>query len=137
MCVFVCNFVMPAYEVEDPKGVYQLHAFSQAIKAIFKMFRRAGSSSRLGTIHLVPFPLFLEGLSTATTHSASFQGSSRPAAAAAPSQPAGSVDQGSKDKREAWEVGQPDYLGNASFDNILKKIDSTMSSPGKGNALIA
>ena len=63
--------------------------------------------------------------------------SSRPAAAAAPSQPAGSVDQGSKDKREAWEVGQPDYLGNASFDNILKKIDSTMSSPGKGNALIA
>lgn len=27
-----------------------------------------------------------------------------------------------------WEEGQPDYLGSASFDNILKKIDATMAT---------
>ena len=30
-----------------------------------------------------------------------------------------------------WEEGNPDYMGSASFDNILKKIETTMSSPGK------
>jgi len=29
--------------------------------------------------------------------------------------------------RESWERGQPDYNGAASFDNILKKINKTMS----------
>jgi len=29
--------------------------------------------------------------------------------------------------RESWERGQPDYEGAASFDNILKKINETMS----------
>lgn len=31
------------------------------------------------------------------------------------------------DRREAWEQGTPDFSGTASFDNILKKIESTMS----------
>eukprot|EP00095_Tigriopus_kingsejongensis_P000230 snap_masked-scaffold55_size446313-processed-gene-2.3 protein:Tk00230 transcript:snap_masked-scaffold55_size446313-processed-gene-2.3-mRNA-1 annotation:"intracellular protein transport protein uso1-like isoform x1" len=35
----------------------------------------------------------------------------------------------SGDSRVTWEEGQPDYLGTASFDNILKKIESTMTSP--------
>merc|ERR1711971_313082 len=30
-------------------------------------------------------------------------------------------------RRESWEIGQPDYNGAASFDNILKKINKTMS----------
>ena len=30
--------------------------------------------------------------------------------------------------RNRWERGSPDYTGADSFDNILKKIDSTMSS---------
>ncbi len=37
---------------------------------------------------------------------------------------------GPQDKRERWEEGHPDYMGSASFDNILKKIETTMSSPG-------
>jgi len=32
------------------------------------------------------------------------------------------------DDRSRWERGAPDYTGADSFDNILKKIDSTMSS---------
>merc|ERR1711971_5938 len=32
-----------------------------------------------------------------------------------------------QDFRESWERGQPDYNGAASFDNILKKINQTMS----------
>ncbi len=35
------------------------------------------------------------------------------------------------DRRERWEAGNPDYMGSASFDNILKKIDSSMGSPGE------
>jgi len=35
------------------------------------------------------------------------------------------------DRRERWEGGQPDYMGSASFDNILKKLESTMSTPDK------
>jgi len=31
------------------------------------------------------------------------------------------------DRRETWEQGTPDFSGTASFDNILKKIESTMS----------
>ena len=38
---------------------------------------------------------------------------------------------GGGDARERWEVGQPDYMGSASFDNILRKIDSTMTTPGE------
>ena len=38
---------------------------------------------------------------------------------------------GGGDQRERWEVGQPDYMGSASFDNILRKIDSTMTTPGE------
>ena len=33
------------------------------------------------------------------------------------------------DNRSRWEHGSPDYTGQDSFDNILKKIDSTMSTP--------
>ncbi|XP_059082167.1 glycogenin-1-like isoform X4 [Tigriopus californicus] len=39
------------------------------------------------------------------------------------------TQQQSGDNRVHWEEGRPDYLGHASFDNILKKIESTMSSP--------
>ena len=28
--------------------------------------------------------------------------------------------------RQSWECGSPDYMGSASFENILKKIDSTI-----------
>jgi len=45
--------------------------------------------------------------------------------------PASSYQQSSspppQDSRESWERGQPDYNGAASFDNILKKINQTMS----------
>jgi len=30
------------------------------------------------------------------------------------------------DTRQSWECGSPDYMGSASFENILKKIDSTI-----------
>jgi len=30
------------------------------------------------------------------------------------------------DSREAWEQGRPDYAGTAAFDNIMKKMESTM-----------
>ena len=30
-----------------------------------------------------------------------------------------------------WEAGNPDIAGASSMDNILKKIDQTMSSPGQ------
>ena len=41
------------------------------------------------------------------------------------------------DRRERWEGGQPDYMGSASFDNILKKLESTMSTPGESDAFSA
>ena len=28
--------------------------------------------------------------------------------------------------RGNWESGSPDYMGSASFNNILKKIDKTL-----------
>jgi glycogenin glucosyltransferase len=31
------------------------------------------------------------------------------------------------DSREAWEQGRPDYTGTAAFDNIMKKMEATMS----------
>lgn len=34
-----------------------------------------------------------------------------------------------QDNRSSWEEGTPDFTGTASFDNILKKIDQTMSQP--------
>lgn len=34
--------------------------------------------------------------------------------------------------RGRWEQGHPDFTGADSFDNILKKIDSTMSTPKTG-----
>ena len=38
----------------------------------------------------------------------------------------------SSSDRGRWERGTPDYTGADSFDNILKKIDSTLAStPGK------
>ena len=38
----------------------------------------------------------------------------------------------SSSDRNQWEKGTPDYTGADSFDNIIKKIDSTLSStPGK------
>jgi len=43
-----------------------------------------------------------------------------------PSPPPQDSRQGSS-RRESWERGQPDYNGAASFDNILKKINKTMS----------
>jgi len=36
-------------------------------------------------------------------------------------------DSRQESSRESWERGQPDYNGAASFDNILKKINQTMS----------
>jgi len=30
------------------------------------------------------------------------------------------------DNRQSWECGSPDYMGTASFDNILKKLDKTI-----------
>ena len=30
------------------------------------------------------------------------------------------------DNKESWECGSPDYMGTASFDNILKKIEKTI-----------
>jgi len=47
-------------------------------------------------------------------------GSQGDGAVAAPSAPP-------PDRRETWEQGTPDFSGTASFDNILKKIESTMS----------
>ena len=44
---------------------------------------------------------------------------------------AGAAGPSGDDRRERWEGGQPDYMGSASFDNILKKLESTMSTPGK------
>ena len=37
------------------------------------------------------------------------------------------------DRRERWEEGAPDYSGSASFENILKKIEKTMTSPGESS----
>ena len=37
--------------------------------------------------------------------------------------------------QRSWEQGQPDYQGADSFDNIMKKIDSTMSTPNTGTNL--
>lgn len=42
-------------------------------------------------------------------------------------------DQSFAQDRSRWEQGNPDFLGAHSFDNILKKIDSTMSSPDSGD----
>lgn len=44
-------------------------------------------------------------------------------------EPTPSVDEPRPDERGDWESGRPDYMGRAAFDNILKKIDSTISSP--------
>jgi len=30
------------------------------------------------------------------------------------------------DSRQNWEAGSPDYMGSASFTNILKKMDRTL-----------
>ena len=46
------------------------------------------------------------------------------------SQPSSSVS-----TQRSWEQGQPDYQGADAFDNILKKIDSTMSTPNTGTNL--
>ena len=43
---------------------------------------------------------------------------------------------GSHDERNDWESGRPDYLGRAAFDNILKKIDASVSSPKTGKAFL-
>jgi len=32
-----------------------------------------------------------------------------------------------QDSRQDWEEGRPDYMGTASFSNIMKKIDETLS----------
>ena len=40
-----------------------------------------------------------------------------------------SVTQDQTRDRGRWEQGAPDYRGADSFDNIIKKIDSTMSTP--------
>lgn len=40
------------------------------------------------------------------------------------------------ESRQRWEQGAPDYAGADAFDNILKKIDSTMSTPGSGEFLL-
>ena len=46
---------------------------------------------------------------------------------------AAAEDQSFAQDRSRWEQGNPDFLGAHSFDNILKKIDSTMSSPDSGD----
>lgn len=39
----------------------------------------------------------------------------------------------SGEERQRWEQGTPDYSGAHSFDNILKKIDTSMSTPNSGH----
>jgi len=43
-----------------------------------------------------------------------------------PPGPAPAPAQSAPDTRQAWECGSPDYMGTASFENILKKIDKTI-----------
>lgn len=43
-----------------------------------------------------------------------------------PPAPGPTVTQDPADNKEAWECGSPDYMGTASFDNILKKIEKTI-----------
>ena len=43
-----------------------------------------------------------------------------------PPGPAPAPAQAAPDTRQAWECGSPDYMGTASFENILKKIDKTI-----------
>jgi len=40
---------------------------------------------------------------------------------------------GGHSSRSQWEEGNPDYMRADSFDNILKKIDSSMTSSDKGS----
>ena len=35
------------------------------------------------------------------------------------------------DSKEAWECGSPDYMGTASFANILQKIEKTIQEKEK------
>ena len=46
-----------------------------------------------------------------------------------------SASQDQTQERSRWEQGAPDYRGADSFDNIIKKIDSTMSTPDSGKFL--
>jgi len=39
----------------------------------------------------------------------------------------GGVHRSQEDRREHWETGSPDFTGAAAFDNIMKKIEHTMS----------
>ena len=50
-------------------------------------------------------------------------------------QPSSSGEFVQSSTQRSWEQGQPDYQGADSFDNILKKIDSTMSTPNTGTNL--
>ncbi len=43
-----------------------------------------------------------------------------------PPAPGPAQTQDPADSKEAWECGSPDYMGTASFENILKKIDKTI-----------
>ena len=45
---------------------------------------------------------------------------------ASPPSPGPAVTQQPADSKESWECGSPDYMGTASFDNILKKIEKTI-----------
>jgi len=38
-----------------------------------------------------------------------------------------------QDTREAWEAGNPDYQGTASFSNIMSKMDKTLNDKTIGN----
>jgi len=39
----------------------------------------------------------------------------------------GGVHRSQEDRREHWETGSPDFTGAAAFENIMKKIEHTMS----------
>jgi len=42
----------------------------------------------------------------------------------------------SSQERSRWEQGAPDYKGADSFDNIIKKLDSTMSTPDNSKSIL-
>ena len=42
----------------------------------------------------------------------------------------------SSQERSRWEQGAPDYKGADSFDNIIKKLDSTMSTPDNSKFIL-
>jgi len=89
----------------EPKSGDYAENFSEHLKLWWNIFS-AEVQSKLGT----------RSPSIATSPTGDVQVSTSASFAAAP-----------VDGRENWERGVPDYRGAAAFENILKKIESTMS----------